>query len=137
MMLRYENIYDENKQMIVNISNKVKSSGVFNRNVKVIMELNSGNAKRRLIKSSHANPERGILYKRPCRDYSQTGSRLQVKSKQFLPYLGKAGGKEIVRHSKKLERVVTTLITKSEDRLVANASKDENKCNIFLKGIDG
>jgi len=44
-MLQNESIYDENKQMIVYTSNRVKSSGVFNSNIEVIMELNCWKAK--------------------------------------------------------------------------------------------
>ena len=46
-------------------------------------------------------------------------------------------GKDIVRHSRKLERGVTNLVTESEDRVIANLSKDDNKVAVFTEGIDG
>jgi len=46
-------------------------------------------------------------------------------------------GKDIVRHSWKHESRVTTCITKSEDRVIANLSKDSNKIAVFSENIDG
>lgn len=56
-----------------------------------------------------------------------------MKSKRLLPRTGK----DIVRHLRKLKRHLTSVITKSEDKIAAILSLDYNKIREFSQNMDG